>query len=260
MLLTNRIILHRGQLGSLPQPLCGIEKARLSGRYQTNDERPAARRVSERGLSSSVHAPSLGFGRHEKRTVTRDIDNGMATFAQTSFNASIYSAGRPTYPGKLFKRILGYHKRSQGAAGFDLAVDLGCGTGTNPVIPDARALTHTYSTGQATRHLMPFRKVIAIDTSETMLSAARTLFSSPPWSTKVTFGQGSAEDLASVGIQDGTVDLLIAAQACHWFDWSKVWPETRRVLKKGGCAAYWVRQASSFLPSAPSRLLKPGLF
>lgn len=175
----------------------------------------------------------------------------MATFAQTSFNASIYSAARPTYPGKLFKRILGYHKRSQGGAGFDLAVDLGCGTGTNPVMADA--LLRTYPIGQATRHLMPFHNIIAIDTSETMLSAARTLFSSPPWSAKVTFAQGSAEDLASVGIQDGTVDLLIAAQACHWFDWSKVWPETRRVLKKGGCAAYWVRQASPFLPSAPSR-------
>ena len=64
----------------------------------------------------------------------------MSTFAQASFNASIYSSARPTYPGKLFKRILGYHKRSPGGAGFDLAIDLGCGTGTHecrydPVLP-----------------------------------------------------------------------------------------------------------------------------
>ena len=31
------------------------------------------------------------------------------------------------------------------------------------------------------------------------------------------------------------------AQACHWFDWSKVWPEVGRVLRKGGSAAFWVR-------------------
>ncbi|KAF8327641.1 S-adenosyl-L-methionine-dependent methyltransferase, partial [Amanita rubescens] len=146
----------------------------------------------------------------------------MSTFAQASFNASIYSSARPTYPGKLFKRILGYHKRSPGGAGFDLALDLGCGT------------------GQATRHLMPFRRIIGIDTSETMLSTARTLFSSPPWSEKTSFANGSAEDLSSIGVQDGTVDLMISAQACHWFDWSKIWPETRRVLKKGGCAAFWI--------------------
>ncbi len=94
--------------------------------------------------------------------------------------------------------------------------------------------------GQATRHLMPFRRIIGLDTSETMLSTARTLFSSPTWSEKISFANGSAEDLSSVGVQDGTVDLIISAQACHWFDWSKIWPETRRVLKKGGCAAFWV--------------------
>jgi ubiquinone/menaquinone biosynthesis C-methylase UbiE len=87
---------------------------------------------------------------------------------------------------------------------------------------------------------MPFRRIIGIDTSETMLSTARTLFSSPQWSEKTSFANGSAEDLSSLGVQDGTVDLMISAQACHWFDWSKIWPETRRVLKTGGCAAFWV--------------------
>ena len=67
----------------------------------------------------------------------------MATFAQTSFNASIYSAGRPSYPGKFFKRILGYQKRSQGGPGFDLALDLGCGTGTLNAV--------TYTIYRATR-------------------------------------------------------------------------------------------------------------
>ncbi|EAU86635.2 hypothetical protein CC1G_07293 [Coprinopsis cinerea okayama7 len=58
--------------------------------------------------------------------------------------------------------------------------------------------------------------------------------------TTFSFHQGSAEDLRQIIPDGGTVDLLIAAQACHWFDWTKVWPETRRVLRKGGTAAFWV--------------------
>lgn len=37
---------------------------------------------------------------------------------------------------------------------------------------------------------------------------------------------------------------LDIAQACHWFDWSKVWPEMERVLRVGGTAAFWVRSLS----------------
>lgn len=65
------------------------------------------------------------------------------------------------------------------------------------------------------------------------------------------FRRGNAEDLKSAGIGDESVDLVVAAQACHWFDWSKVWPETERVLKVGGTAAFWVY--SEFrLPQYPS--------
>ena len=34
------------------------------------------------------------------------------------------------------------------------------------------------------------------------------------------------------------------AQACHWFDWSKVWPEVGRILRKDGSTAFWVRPLS----------------
>jgi hypothetical protein len=33
----------------------------------------------------------------------------------------------------------------------------------------------------------------------------------------------------------------VVAQACHWFDWNKMWPELARVLRKDGSAAFWVR-------------------
>jgi len=33
---------------------------------------------------------------------------------------------------------------------------------------------------------------------------------------------------------------VVVAQACHWFNWTKIWPELARVLKKNGSAAFWV--------------------
>lgn len=33
--------------------------------------------------------------------------------------------------------------------------------------------------------------------------------------------------------------MVYLAQAAHWFDWSKLWPEVARVLRKGGSAAFW---------------------
>ena len=32
-----------------------------------------------------------------------------------------------------------------------------------------------------------------------------------------------------------------AAQAAHWFNWDKFWPEVARVLSKDGTFAAWVR-------------------
>ena len=30
------------------------------------------------------------------------------------------------------------------------------------------------------------------------------------------------------------------AQAAHWFDYKKMWPETARILRKGGTVVFWV--------------------
>lgn len=35
------------------------------------------------------------------------------------------------------------------------------------------------------------------------------------------------------------------AQAAHWFDWERFWPEVARVLRKGGTLAVWVRRQSN---------------
>lgn len=75
-------------------------------------------------------------------------------------------------------------------------------------------------------------------------------------SSRVEFMQASAEALP---VEQGSVDLIVAgkpdllpcsepvdssflsaAQACHWFNWNKVWPEVARALRKDGTFAAWV--------------------
>jgi len=168
----------------------------------------------------------------------------MSTFAKATFNASSYSASRPTYPSQLFEYIFSFHRRGSKSnkAQWERAVDIGCGT------------------GQATIHLRPFREVIGVDPSLGMLEKARVHVATSDDGKgherdsklpKYGFVQGSGEDLSNAIPENESVDLLVAAQAAHWFDWSKVWPETHRVLRRGGTAAFWV-YAEFRLPQFPS--------
>lgn len=54
---------------------------------------------------------------------------------------------------------------------------------------------------------------------------------------KITFRQASSEDLSFIA--DKSVDLVVAGQAAHWFNYAKVWPELARVVKSGGTLAFW---------------------
>ncbi|KAL6485225.1 hypothetical protein MHYP_G00072700 [Metynnis hypsauchen] len=95
----------------------------------------------------------------------------------------------------------------------ELAVDLGCGTGQN------------------TRLFSPhFQKVVGIDVSENQLEVARAV----PGFTNITYRVGTAEELP---FPDGSVDLLTAASAAHWFDHERFLKEAARVLKPRGCMA-----------------------
>lgn len=109
--------------------------------------------------------------------------------------------------------MLSYHnaKSSKGSA-----IDLGCGHGL------------------IARELGPhFAKVTAIDPSEGMVKQAAETTSD----SHVVFRQGSAEDLSF--LPDASLDLAVAGQSAHWFDYSKAWPELYRVVKPGGSLAFW---------------------
>ena len=53
----------------------------------------------------------------------------MTTFSKATFDSARYASFRPTYPRQLFDAAFRYHEQTRSAR-WDLAVDLGCGTGS----------------------------------------------------------------------------------------------------------------------------------
>lgn len=128
--------------------------------------------------------------------------------AQDHFSsiAPQYALGRIGYPEDLYN-FLGAQ-----CAGHDLAWD--CATGSGQAALD---LARTFS------------GVIATDISAELLTLA------PPHP-RISYRMASAEES---GIESGAVDLITVAQALHWFDLNRFWPEVMRVLKQGGVMAFW---------------------
>lgn len=138
----------------------------------------------------------------------------MSAFSDTNFKANDYNSFRPTYSSQLFDAILEYHTGKH-----QLAVDIGCGSGQ--------------ASYPLTNH---FQKVIGTDLSQTMIDAANTQIK-PEDEGSIEFKQSPGESLSF--IEDGSVDLVTAAQCIHWFDHDRFFKEIERVLKPGGTLAFW---------------------
>ncbi len=123
-----------------------------------------------------------------------------------SGHAKTYSKFRPGYPDSLFKYLAGLCPIK------DTVWD--CGTGN----------------GQAALALSSyFKKVIATDGSAAQLESA-------PRFANVEYRVAVAENS---GLAPASIDLVTVAQALHWFDLAKFFPEVRRVLKPKGLLAVW---------------------
>jgi SAM-dependent methyltransferase len=120
--------------------------------------------------------------------------------------AATYARYRPTYPARLFDWI------ADVAPARNAAWDCGAGS------------------GQATLALAErFASVVGTDASAEQLSQA------PPHP-RITWRVAPAE---ASGLDAASMDAVTIAQALHWFDLGRFWPEVRRVVRPGGGVVVW---------------------
>ena len=121
-----------------------------------------------------------------------------------SGHAAEYREFRPAYPPKLFEFLASL------APGRALAWD--CGTGN----------------GQAAVGLAEhFERVFATDASAKQIQQAET-------HPRIEYSVAPAERCP---LPDASVDLVLVAQAIHWFDFDGFYAEVRRVCRPGGILA-----------------------
>jgi SAM-dependent methyltransferase len=150
--------------------------------------------------------------------------------------ANTYAKLRRDYHHSLYQTVLDHHTSTGGQ--LETFIDVGCGPGL------------------ATRGFAPhFAHGIGLDLSEGMISMARSLGLVASTSEQVRFELSTAEELGeklSPPIEDSSVDLIIAANAAHWFDMTRFWPSAARVLKPGGTVALWTSGDIRAHPSMPN--------
>ncbi len=130
----------------------------------------------------------------------------MSTSFKDHFSrrAATYSAARPVYPPALAEFLAGM------APARRLALDCGAGSGQLSVL--------------LAQH---FESVIATDAS-----AEQIVHASPH--PRVHYLQAPAE---ASGLPAESADLVVAAQAAHWFDLPRYYDEVRRVARPGAATA-----------------------
>lgn len=128
----------------------------------------------------------------------------MAFKDHFSKHAADYAKFRPHYPREMFEYL--------GTLAPNKKVAWDCATGN----------------GQAAMELAKlFERVIATDASEKQIANAER-------HERVEYRIAPAEER---GMESESVDLIMVAQALHWLDHSRFYPEARRVLKTNGVFA-----------------------
>jgi ubiquinone/menaquinone biosynthesis C-methylase UbiE len=138
-----------------------------------------------------------------------------------SKQASEYTRYRPHYP----------------AAQFEYLAEL--------TIDHQRAWDCATGNGQAALGLTPyFEEIIATDASEKQIANAFE-------HKKITYRVAPAE---KTEIEADSVDLIVVAQALHWFELDRFYAEVRRVLQEGGVLAVWSYSLLRISPAIDSVL------
>jgi SAM-dependent methyltransferase len=123
--------------------------------------------------------------------------------------AEAYGRFRPDYPASALDWIMAYGQLTPGS----LTIDLGAGTGIASRAFAARGL-----------------RVIGIEPNEEMLARALSDLGVGA----IEYRHGTAE---ATGLPSEIADLVVAAQAFHWFKPEAALAEAYRILKERGCIA-----------------------
>ena len=129
------------------------------------------------------------------------------TVERFSNRVANYVKYRPDYP----REIIAYLESRCGLTHESIVADIGCGTGISSQL-----------------FLENCNTVYGIEPNDAMREAAvKSLKDFPAF--KPVAGASEATTLP-----DASVDMVVAAQAFHWFDLSRTKPEFRRIVKPGG--------------------------
>jgi trans-aconitate 3-methyltransferase len=147
-----------------------------------------------------------------------------------------YAKLRRTYHPSVVEAVINQHTTTGGK--LDTLLDIGCGPGT--------------ATFDVASH---FPHAIGLDPSEGMIATARAVGGTTSTGEAVRFEISTAEDLGvnlSPPVANGSIDLIIAANAAHWFDMAGFWRAAARVLKPGGSVAMWTSGNIAAHPDLPN--------
>ncbi|GAA5990849.1 hypothetical protein JCM5350_005139 [Sporobolomyces pararoseus] len=173
----------------------------------------------------------------------------MSTFSRSTFNAAKYSASRPHYPPQLYTHVLDYATAVNNSSRdhkLSTLLDLGCGPGL--------------STFEFSPYFVD--RIYGIDPSQNMIEAAKSIQATRRQGDreKFRFQVGNVESLTEEiqGIEENSIDLVVAGQAAHWFDPLKTYSSISKILKPGGSFVFW-GYGEIFFPQRPelSRLIPP---
>ncbi|KAK1753238.1 trans-aconitate 3-methyltransferase [Echria macrotheca] len=157
--------------------------------------------------------------------------------------ATAYAKHRPSPPPALVSLILDHHAATGGKT--DTLLDVGCGP------------------GMATRVFAPhFGVAIGSDAGESMIRVASELGGVTATGAPVRWIVSAAEEIDRIsGVGEGSVDLVIAAYAAHWFDMPAFWTAAARILKPGGTVALWTGfRDTRVLPKSPEEAKVRAIF
>lgn len=147
--------------------------------------------------------------------------------------AQIYAKARPTYPREAIDFIVS--KCSLNESSY--LVDVGCGTGISSRLFAERGIP-----------------TIGVDPNDDMRQEAidENKRQRSEW---LTFINGSSE---KTGLEDGVADVVLAAQAFHWFKPEPTLKEFVRILKpRGWCILMWnERDDADVFTSEYSKILQ----